>query len=97
VFAAGDDHHSVALPEKTPGKVFYIRYHAEPPVTSVGAPLPIRPNRRGGLPRAGLPAQEPPDELGSLLKPLRARVFDVRNPEDFRRALAELIKDIERM
>jgi len=97
VFAAGDERHPVTIPEKTAGKVFYIRYHAEPPVTSVGAPLPIRPNRRGGLPRAGLPAQEPPDELGSLLKPLRARVFDVRNPEDFRRALAELMKDIERM
>jgi hypothetical protein len=41
--------------------------------------------------------QEPPDALEPLLKPLQPRVFDVYNPEQFRKALANLMKEIALM
>jgi hypothetical protein len=45
----------------------------------------------------GFAVQEPLDQLEPLLKPLQPRVFDVYDPGQFRKALAEIMKEIGRM
>jgi hypothetical protein len=66
--------------------------------TPAAAQIPAHPNanRRRGLPepQPELIIQEPLDRLGLLLKSLQPRVFDVYNSEQFRRALAALMKEI---
>lgn len=100
-FASGDDLHPIQLAQRPPGRVFYIRYHAAPRSAPTAGQIPIRPNskRSRGLPEPPpeLVLQEPLDRLGPLLKPLQPRVFDVYNSEQFRRALADLMKEIAQM
>lgn len=103
-FAHGIDQHPIQ-PNDSPGcSVYYIRYHSP----LVGSRLerlflsmsPARQGRRvGGPPMPPvrrLPA-EPIDSLENLLKPLHPRLFDVANPEQFRKALATLLAEISRM
>ena len=80
-------------------KIFYIRYHARrKPATFV--PL-SRDGMSGGYDRTSSPRfnslLEPPDEREPLLKPLHPRVFGVYDPEQFRRALADLMQELKRL
>jgi len=95
-FASGEDLHQIELAQRLPGRVFYIRYHPLP-LRMRTEPLATRRNRGLGFPQPGIVVQEPPDALEPLLKPLQPRLFDVNNPEQFRRALAELMKEIARL
>jgi hypothetical protein len=97
-FASGEDLRPIEFAQRPPGRVFYIRYHSVPIRPPTALPPP-RPNRRRGFPppQSGMVVQEPPDALEPLLKPLQPRVFDVYNPEQFRKALANLMKEIALM
>ena len=71
------------LPKNT--AVFYVRYQ----------PLIYGPQGRGrGMARPVFP---PIDQLAGLLKPLEPRVFDVATPEQFRKALATIVGEIEKL
>jgi hypothetical protein len=95
-FLQGDDRRPIQLEGPTPGRVYYIRFHPEP-VRVESVVFPRR--RRGGLgpPPSVFTAQEPLDSLEPLLKPLHPRVFDVYSPEQFRKALADVMKDLGRL
>ncbi len=97
-FAHGADLRPIELKEKHEGKVFYIRYHP-PPMRMAVASSQAYLGRRRGISQSpnALIVQEPLDELEPLLKPLQPRVFDVYDAVQFRKALAELMKDIGRM
>lgn len=99
-FAQSDDRRPIELEDKVQPRVFYLRFH----------PLPVRrniderfgrENSRRGVMRdqspMGLLTQEPPDSLTTLLKPLLPHVYEIYSPEQFRKALAEIITAISRM
>src|SRR5262249_52613593 len=93
-FSQGDDRRPIQVEGTTLAKVFYFRFH---PPTMVRRDLTggFRPARPRALNEpAGLLVQDPPDSLEPLLKPIRPRVFEVYNPEQFRKALAELMKEL---
>jgi hypothetical protein len=96
-FASGDDLRPIELAAKPPGRVFYIRYHPLPVVVNATPPRSMRPNRGRGFPQPGIFVPEPADALEPLLKPLQPRLFDVNTAEQFRKALADLMKEIARM
>jgi hypothetical protein len=96
-FASGDDLRPIEMAEKPPGRVFYIRYHPLPVIVNAAPPRPTRPNRGRGFPQPGIFVPEPADALEPLLKPLQPRLFDVNSAEQFRKALADLMKEIARM
>jgi hypothetical protein len=96
-FASGDDLRPIELAQKPPGRVFYIRYHPLPVLVNDVPPRPARPNRGRGFPQPRILAPEPADALEPLLKPLQPRLFDVNSAEQFRKALADLMKEIARM
>jgi hypothetical protein len=100
-FSSGDDRRPIELEDKPEGRVFYLRYHPAP-VRVGGEQMPMRleGRRRGGLSQpssGGLLAQEAPDSLASLLKPLQPRIYEIYNPEQFRKALAEVMREISHM
>jgi len=97
-FTSGEDVHRIEIPEGTRAKIFYIRYHALPVRAPLVSPFEGLGNRRFGYPpqqRALHP--ESPDQLEPLLKSLQPRVFDVYDPEQFRRALSDLMKELARL
>jgi hypothetical protein len=101
-FTSGEDTHRIEIPEGTRAKIFYIRYHALPVREPVASPFGGRGgNRRFGYPpqqqQRGTSGREGPDQLEPLLKPLQPRVFDVYDPEQFRKALADVMKELERL
>jgi hypothetical protein len=96
-FASGDDLRPIELAQKPAGRVFYIRYHSLPVLVNDVPPRPVRPNRGRGFPQPRILASEPADALEPLLKPLQPRLFDVNSAEQFRKALADLMKEIARM
>jgi len=96
-FAPGGDLRPIELTERPPGRVFYIRYHPLPVIVNPALPRSARPNRGRGFPQPGIVATEPADALEPLLKPLQPRLFDVNSAEQFRKALADVMKEIARM
>ncbi len=99
-FNSGEDMRPIELTGKPNAKVYYIRYHLPQEPLAIPAMYdPLMPRGRRNLPGAGLPpaAAEPFDSLGSLLKPLQPRVFEVYTPEQFRKALSSLIEEIARL
>jgi hypothetical protein len=99
-FDSGADRRPIEPSGKPGAKVFYIRFHPEPlRYQSDEVGLSGRRSRRGGGRdnRLALVTQEAPDALEPLLKPLQPDVFDVYSPIQFRRALAEIIKEIAKL
>jgi hypothetical protein len=92
-FEPGDDVHPIERTQGLHGKVFFIRYNPRPARLPLGYTVGGR-MRGFPNPRAGL---EPIDQLEPLLKPLQPRIFDVYTPEQFRKALAEIMKEIALM
>jgi hypothetical protein len=85
--------------------VFYIRYR--PPFQAQGVrPIPEGPRGRGGRGGGGMRfpnGQQPPmraaapplvDQLEPTLRPLEPRLFDVETPDQFRKALAEILGEL---
>jgi hypothetical protein len=97
-FPRGADLHPIELAEKPEGRVFYIRYHPAPMNVAIASSRAYLGRRRGlGQSEPGFAVQEPLDALEPLLKPLQPRVFEVYDAAQFRKVLAELMKEIARM
>jgi hypothetical protein len=97
-FPHGADMRPIELPGRQSVKVFYVRYHP-PPMRMAVASSQVLHGRRRGFEQSQnqLATQEPLDALQPLLKPLDPHVFEVYDPGQFRKALAEMMKEIGRM
>jgi hypothetical protein len=72
-------------------KTYYIRYQPLSPITTA---------ELGRMGRQHLPPREYGpliDQLEPLLKPMEPKLFDVTTPEEFRRALAAILAEIEKI
>jgi hypothetical protein len=97
-FAGSDDRRPLELEGKPLGRVFYIRYHPSPLRRNIEEFPEPRRRRAGDLSQpSGLLTQEPPDSLANLLKALQPHIYDIYTPDQFRRALAEIMREISRM
>lgn len=90
-FEPGQEMSPIARASASNARVFYIRYQPLPPLPAgrrqmLNATLP---------PRAGF--VPPVDQLAPLLKPLDPRLFEVSTPEQFRKALANIIGEISKL
>jgi len=94
-FGSGADLHPIELERKSDVKVFYIRYHSIPPRQPMDPFMsePRRGRRMGPYGRTPW-SSEPVDSLEQTLKPLHPRLFDVTTPEEFRKALRDVINTI---
>jgi hypothetical protein len=81
--------------------VYYIRYHVAPDRPTIGTlfDAPELRGRRGiaGAGQAPQTAREPFDSLAPLLKPLQPRLFEVYDPEQFRKVLGSLLEELGRL
>ena len=78
--------------EGLPGcRVFYVRYENRPSPALLG--MPRMGGRMGPRPDVMM-MRFPPviDQIAPLLKPIGAKVFEVRTPDEMRRALGEILK-----
>jgi hypothetical protein len=83
--------------EGTPDcRVYYIRYHPPPVRYIAQQQSPVLVRRGPALPGRGMTILGPPiiDQLEPTLKLLKHRLFDVQNPEEMRKALADLLAEI---
>jgi hypothetical protein len=99
-FAQSDDRRPIELEGLANGRVFYLRFHPLPVRRDIDERVGRVNRRRGGLIGSGgsaLLAQEPPDSLTALLKPLLPHIYDVYSPEQFRKALAEIMREISQL
>ena len=87
------------LEAKPQGLLYDVRYHLPPERTPLGIEQLSRMGRRGygGMQPPAASAQEAFDSLEPLLKPLQPRLYDVYSPEQFRKALSNLISEIARL
>jgi hypothetical protein len=99
-FDSGDNLHPLEIDHNPDAKVFYVRYHSTglPPANPflagprLGGRTPL--SRSNGIPQK---MSEPQDELERTLKALRPRLFDVYTPEQFRKALRNIIDEISQL
>ncbi len=99
-FAQSDDRRPIELEDNAQPRVFYLRFHPLPVRRNIDERFGRENSRRGALrdqSPTGLLAQEPPDSLTALLKPLLPHVYEIYSPEQFRKALADIIKEISRL
>jgi hypothetical protein len=110
-FEGGQDLQPIAITPPPGFRVYYIRYRVPPrPVVIPGDPDSItgrQPPMIGGVGRGGrgprgeiqggLGRYAIVDQLEATVKPLVPRLFDVNTAEEFRKALATVLSDIERM
>ena len=93
-FDSGEDKRPIQLEGKQEGKVFYIRYHTLPPPPSLASFYEgpgLRPRN------VTIRVTEPLDALVPMLKSIDVRLFDVYNPEQFRKALAQMLAEIAKL
>jgi hypothetical protein len=109
-FPPGVDRTPIEPPANTDYRVYYIRYQTFIGSFGAAAQIqPITPASMGrsanaepvlaprspsdlALPRASFPGL--PDQLAQTVKPLHSRLFDVFNPNDFRNAIAAILREI---
>ncbi len=89
-FEQGQELHPIQPVPHSGLKTYYIRYQPLSPITM--ADLRRMDARQHIAPRDYGPLI---DQLEPLLKPIEPRLFDVSTPEEFRRALASILADIE--
>jgi hypothetical protein len=102
-FSSDTEIHPIELDENPGMELYYLRFH----VTLDRRPeVVMPPSRTGGhrgtpgrFPpsdnsRLGLSSREGVDSLEGTLKPLAPRLFDIRSPEEFRKALAAMLTEI---
>lgn len=98
-FEDGADLHPIDAAVPADSKLFYLRYQPSPTIqlTTTKRP-PIARRSPGGF---FLPPRSAPgpilDQLASVLKPADPRVYDVSTPEQFRKALAAVLAEIDKM
>jgi hypothetical protein len=97
-FGAGEDLHPIELGSRPDAEVFYIRYHSFAPREPMNPYAGARRGRRMPMadPGRNMPGREPIDSLEQTLKPLEPHLYDVTTPEQFRKALSDLIGEISR-
>jgi hypothetical protein len=100
-FNSGEDMHPIEASGDPNTKVYYLRYHVPPERLTLPSVFdnPVARSRRGfpgNAPPLATPA-EPFDSLGSLLKPLQPRLFDIYSAEQFRKVLGSLLDEIGRL
>jgi hypothetical protein len=100
-FASAEDRRAPDTGGRKDGKLYYLRFHPERPARPVRFP-PLgeepRIGRHGTPPLHERPAYlEIPDELGSMLKPLHPRTFDIYSPDDFRKALKTILDEVKQL
>jgi hypothetical protein len=95
-FEPGQEMHPIEADGGADCRLFYVRYQPLPPIYFGRGGGRQRGPERGGLPP---PGQSPYliDELEPLLKPADPKLFDVNTPEQFRKALATILSEIEKM
>ncbi len=101
-FASGEDMRPIEASGNPHSKVYYIRYHVAPdkPAIDPFFDPTISRGRRGfggAVPAPQPLALEPFDSLAPLLKPLQPRLFEVYAPEQFRKALGNLLEELGRL
>jgi hypothetical protein len=97
-FQSGEDMHPIEPGDKSDRRIYYFRYHSLPPPTLTPPYLDPLRGRRSLPPAQPRPVTlEPLDSLGNLLKPLQPRVFDIYNPEQFRKALSTVLEEVSRL
>jgi hypothetical protein len=75
-------------------RVYYIRYHP-PPVRYYASQQPLLSRRPPPMAARGVVlGPNAIDQLEPTLKMLKHRLFDVQNPEEMRKALADLMADL---
>jgi len=97
VFESGQDLSPIRPPEEPTCPVYYFRFYAEPEGPRMVPDEPMYRHRGMGRgPREGIPQPSPRgfDELEGTLKPLSPRLYDLHNPEQFRKALASLLAEL---
>ena len=105
-FASGTEMRQIQLEENPGVELYYLRFHALPrPHQATMAPSTRSRGFGGGRGMGFPPSQDPrmrrpqmPDEdsLADTLKPLAPHLFDIRTPDDLRRALAAMLEEIAR-
>lgn len=102
-FERGEKLQPISMTASPGCRVFYVRYRWRPKPRLAANPAAARPTPGyfPRFPRRG-PAQADggyvlTDQLEPLLKPLAPRLFEVETPEEFRKALAAILKDISQM
>src|SRR5665213_485501 len=100
-FDSGEDMRPIEPSANPNTKVYYIRYHVPPDRPTLGElfDAPGSRGRRGvfGAGQAPQSALEPFDSLAPLLKPLQPRLFEVYDPEQFRKVLGSLLEELGRL
>ncbi|HSR06563.1 MAG TPA: hypothetical protein VLM42_05390, partial [Bryobacteraceae bacterium] len=100
-FDSGEDMRPIEPGGHPNTKVYYIRYHMAPDRPTIGDlfDAPGLRGRRGigGAGQAPQSALEPFDSLAPLLKPLQPRLFEVYEPEQFRKVLGSLLEELGRL
>jgi hypothetical protein len=97
-FESGVERHPIEAEADGDVHVFYIRYH--PYMASIKLAPPTRPvyGRRGAFDSDVVMQPAPPgsqdDHLAALLKGIKPELFDVNTPEQFRKALANIISEV---
>ncbi|HYA17298.1 MAG TPA: hypothetical protein VEF06_07525 [Bryobacteraceae bacterium] len=99
-FEAGVERHQIEAEASGDAHVFYVRYH--PYVSQVSIAPPPRPDlgrrdRFGDVVFHPAPPGAQDDQLAPLLKPIRPEVFDVLNPEQFRKTVATILDEVSRL
>jgi len=97
-----DSGEKIRMPEgeaKRQGALYFVRYHLPPERLPLGFEAMSRMGRRGygGMPQQANGPPEAFDSLQGVLKPLQPRLFDVFSPEQFRKALSNLLDEIARL
>ena len=95
---SGEDLHPIATEGKTPGLLFYLRFHE--PLTPLLAPtLPERGGYRRNRPLDTARAEmlEPIDSLAPVLKNLHPRIIEIYAPEQFRKALRTIMDEVAKL
>ncbi len=94
-FAGNDDRRPIEIDPREAGKVYYVRFHfirmRIPPVSDTLE----EPRRKSVLPQSE--ELEAFDTLYDMVKPLQPRLFDVYSAGGARKALAAIMKDLERL
>lgn len=95
IFSRGVDLHPLRIDGPSGCRVFYIRYYSwrQRPLA---APFfePPGPVRGPGFAPMSLGLRPQLDELEHTLSPLKPRLFDVVTPEQFRKALGTILRDL---
>ena len=81
-------------------RVFYVRYHAYTARVAMTSPAARNPALRepfgSDVVFLPAPAGSQDDHLVPLLKPIRPEVFDVLNPDQFRKAVGSIVDEVSR-